>query len=79
VANHQSALYTCCRVSEVETKYYADGENAFCMKKTFKKSGATVPGLRGAHLQPDAVPIREEGGEDRNNAQIKGQVAVATA
>jgi hypothetical protein len=24
------------RVSEVETKYYADGENAFCMKKTFK-------------------------------------------
>jgi hypothetical protein len=49
------------------------------MKKTFKKSGATVPGLRGAHLQPDAVPVREEGGEDRNNAQIKGQVAVATA
>lgn len=31
-------------VSEVETKYYADGENAFCMKKTLKKSRVIATG-----------------------------------
>lgn len=33
-------MYLClrCRVKEVETKYYADGENAYCMVKRFKST-----------------------------------------
>lgn len=27
-----------CRVREIETKYYADGENAYCMVKRFKST-----------------------------------------
>lgn len=29
-----------CRVREIETKYYADGENAYCMVKRFKSMDA---------------------------------------
>ena len=37
-ASHVHSWGMRCRVREIETKYYADGENAYCMVKRFKST-----------------------------------------
>lgn len=62
-----------CRVSEVETKYYADGENAFCMKKTFKKSRVMATGNTTSIVEAEK---KEDASESKQNRK---QLAMATA
>ncbi len=35
----------CCRISEVEPKYYADGEDAFAMKRNLTQMADEVCGV----------------------------------
>lgn len=42
-------LMLCCRISEVEPKYYADGEDAFAMKRNLTQMADEVCGVANTY------------------------------
>lgn len=44
----------CCRISEVEPKYYADGEDAYAMKRNLTQMADEVYGV--AVIHNDVIP-----------------------
>lgn len=44
-----SLFILCCRISEVEPKYYADGEDAYAMKRNLTQMADEVCGVAVIH------------------------------